>query len=369
MGVGGSGANDGGAGMLAALGVGTAQALAGGGARLADLADDGLHGLAAARERFRGVELVVAADVDLTLLGFHGASASAAADKGATPEGAQQLEGALGRLRPRSRQRSLPPARDLLTGAARRLDREPGAGAAGGLGYGLLLLGGHVRQRGRRGAAGRRFRRPARCRRPAWSPARRSSTGRRLRGTVVAGVAQAALAVAVPTVVLAGQALVGRRETMTLGLAGTYAVAERPDRVAACSRPTRRAPWRRARPGWRAPGPRAATARRTLDGAGNTSRRPWVGTVDRTTVASRGQLMTIDSKDSPMTEQVDTQAATAATEAPAHGVVADRRGRRQGQEPARAGGSRRPAPARRRAARRLLRSDLPALLRRAHPRR
>ncbi len=31
--------------------------------------------------------------------------------------------------------------------------------------------------------------------------------------------------------------------------------------------------------------------------------------------------MTIDSKDFPMTEQVDTQVATATTEAPAHGVV------------------------------------------------
>ena len=34
------------------------------------------------------------------------------------------------------------PGRDLLTGAARRLDRQPGAGAAGGLGHGLMLLGG-----------------------------------------------------------------------------------------------------------------------------------------------------------------------------------------------------------------------------------
>jgi iron-sulfur cluster assembly accessory protein len=33
------------------------------------------------------------------------------------------------------------------------------------------------------------------------------------------------------------------------------------------------------------------------------------------------QPMTIDSKDFPMTEQVDTQVATAATEAPAHGVL------------------------------------------------
>ena len=229
VGLGGSGVNDGGAGMLAALGVGTAQALAGGGARLADLADDGLQGLVAARERFRGVALVVAADVDLTLLGFHGASASAAPDMGATPEGAQQLEGALGRLTEVA-QRTLPPARDLLTGAARRLDREPGAGAAGGLGYGLLLLGGHVLSGvdavlqavgfdDRLGAADLLVTGEAVL---DWQS---------LRGTVVAGVAQAALAVAVPTVVLAGQAHVGRRETMALGISGTYAVAERPDRV------------------------------------------------------------------------------------------------------------------------------------------
>jgi glycerate 2-kinase len=229
VGLGGSGVNDGGAGMLAALGVGTPQALAGGGARLADLADDGLEGLVAAPERFRGVQLVVAADVDLTLLGFHGASASAAADMGATPEGAQQLEGALGRLTEVA-QRTLPPARDLLTGAARRLDREPGAGAAGGLGYGLLLLGGQVLSgvdavlqavgfADRLGAADLLVTGEAVL---DWQS---------LRGTVVAGVAQAALAVAVPTVVLAGQAHVGRRETMALGISGTYAVAERPDRV------------------------------------------------------------------------------------------------------------------------------------------
>jgi glycerate kinase len=53
---------------------------------------------------------------------------------------------------------------------------------------------------------------------------------RSLRGTVVAAVAQAALAVAVPSVVLAGQVLVGRRETMALGISGTYAVTDHPAR-------------------------------------------------------------------------------------------------------------------------------------------
>ena len=54
-----------------------------------------------------------------------------------------------------------------------------------------------------------------------------------LRGKVVAGVAEAALAKAKPTVVIAGQVLVGRRDTMSLGISGIYAVAEKPAQVAA----------------------------------------------------------------------------------------------------------------------------------------
>jgi len=47
-----------------------------------------------------------------------------------------------------------------------------------------------------------------------------------LHGSVVAGVAAATLETGRPTVLVAGECLVGRRETMTLGLAGTYAVAD-----------------------------------------------------------------------------------------------------------------------------------------------
>jgi glycerate kinase len=54
-----------------------------------------------------------------------------------------------------------------------------------------------------------------------------------LRGKVVAGVAEAALAAATPAVVIAGQTTVGRREAMGLGLSGTYAVAENPAQVEA----------------------------------------------------------------------------------------------------------------------------------------
>jgi glycerate kinase len=231
VGLGGSGTNDGGAGMLAALGAGDPDALAVGGAALSELADDALDGLTLVRERLHAIELVLATDVDSPLLGFHGASAVFAPQKGATPEMTQELESALGHFAEVVR-RVVPSGRDLLTGKEIRLDREPGAGAAGGLGYGLLLLGGH---------------------RVSGVQAVLEAVGfdalvkatdlvvtgegtfdwQSLRGKVVAGVAEAALARARPTVVIAGQALVGRRDSMALGISGTYAVAENPDQIEA----------------------------------------------------------------------------------------------------------------------------------------
>ena len=47
---------------------------------------------------------------------------------------------------------------------------------------------------------------------------------RTVHGGVVAETARLALEVASPTVVLAGQVLVGRREGMALGISGTYAM-------------------------------------------------------------------------------------------------------------------------------------------------
>lgn len=231
VGLGGSGTNDGGAGMLAALGAGDPDALGRGGAALGELADDALEGLRSVRERLRSVELVLATDVDSPLLGLQGASAVYAAQKGATPEMAQQLEAALGHFT-EVVGRGVPVSRDLLSGKEIRLEREPGAGAAGGLGYGLMLLGGH---------------------RVSGVQAVLDAVGfdalvqttdlvitgegtfdwQSLRGKVVSGVAEAALAWARPTVVIAGQTLLGRRDSMELGISGTYAVAENPGQVVA----------------------------------------------------------------------------------------------------------------------------------------
>lgn len=231
VGLGGSGTNDAGAGLLAALGAGDPAALAAGGAVLGDLDDDGLAGLAAVRERLREIDLVLATDVDSPLLGFHGATAVFAPQKGATPEMAQQLESALGRFTEVAG-RAVPPGRDLLTGKEMRLEREPGAGAAGGLGYGLLLLGG-------RRVSGVQAVLDAVGFESLVAATDLVVTGegtfdwQSLSGKVVAGVAQAALAAAKPVVVIAGQVRVGRRETMALGISGAYAVAEDPAQVAA----------------------------------------------------------------------------------------------------------------------------------------
>jgi glycerate 2-kinase len=231
LGLGGSGTNDAGAGLLAALGAGDPDALASGGAKLEDLDDDALPGLNEVRQRLRGIELVLATDVDSPLLGFHGASAVFGPQKGASPEMTQQLESALGRFTEVVSQ-VVPAGRDLLTGKEMRLDREPGAGAAGGLGYGLLLLGGHRVSGVRAVLEAVGFESKVKAT-DLVVTGEGSFDWQSLRGKVVAGVAQAALAQAKPAVVIAGQTMVGRRETMALGISGTYAVAENPDQVAA----------------------------------------------------------------------------------------------------------------------------------------
>lgn len=229
VGLGGSGTNDGGAGMLAALGAGTTPALSAGGGVLGELRDDDLAGLPDVRTRLAGVELLAATDVASPLLGLQGASAVFAAQKGATPEQAQALEAALGRFH-EVVTRTLGQPTDLLTGRPLRLDRAAGAGAAGGLGYGLLALGA-------RRVSGVDLVIETVGLRERIADAALVVTGegsfdwQSLQGKVVAGVSQTALEVATPSIVIAGQVLIGRREAMSLGLSGTYALASTPAEV------------------------------------------------------------------------------------------------------------------------------------------
>jgi len=128
LGIGGSATNDGGAGLLSALGVRfldkSGEALEAGGAALARLAAVDLAGLDA---RVRNVRLEVASDVDSVLCGPHGASTMFGAQKGASPQDILTLDAALAHFAD---------VTAVVTGRDRR--DVAGAGAAGGLGFGLV---------------------------------------------------------------------------------------------------------------------------------------------------------------------------------------------------------------------------------------
>jgi len=125
LGLGGSATNDGGMGLLQALGVRfldeRGEPLGDGGAALA-----GLHAidLAGLDPRLAGVEVEVAADVNNPLCGEQGASAVFGPQKGASPEQVRQLDAALARYAE---------VAALTLGQDHSLF--PGVGAAGGLGF------------------------------------------------------------------------------------------------------------------------------------------------------------------------------------------------------------------------------------------
>ena len=141
LGVGGSATTDGGAGMLTALGArllgDQGDALPGGGGALARLAAADLSGL---DERLAATHVVLASDVDNPLLGEHGAAAIYAPQKGASTDDVARLESGLAQLVSVLSQ-------SLGADAARAAD-EPGAGAAGGIGFAALAALGAQRQSG-----------------------------------------------------------------------------------------------------------------------------------------------------------------------------------------------------------------------------
>lgn len=136
IGVGGSATVDGGVGMAQALGArfldGTGRELPPGGGALADLARIDLSGL---DPRLAGCEITVACDVDNPMTGPRGAAALFGPQKGADPEMVRLLDAGLGRL-----------AEGIRRDIGRDVEHLPGAGAAGGLGGGLIaFLGARLR--------------------------------------------------------------------------------------------------------------------------------------------------------------------------------------------------------------------------------
>ena len=208
VGLGGSGTTDGGAGALAALG-----ATAEGGSLVAGpsgLGEVTAVDLGPAQAVLAGVDLVIASDVDNPLTGLFGTARTFGPQKG-IPED------------------RLPAVDALLEGFAAAVDRrtalEPGAGAAGGLGFALMALGARRRPGVELVAAAVGL--ADRARRAdlvltgegAFDFSSRS-------GKVPYGVAEVAAAAVRPCVALAGQVLIGTREMRALGIESAYAMVD-----------------------------------------------------------------------------------------------------------------------------------------------
>lgn len=220
VGLGGSATNDGGAGMAAALGVRFLDeagcALPPGGAALARLARIDISKL---NPKLPGATIIGATDVTNPLCGPRGASAVYGPQKGASPEVVAELDAALGNFARVVR-------RDLGLDVADR----PGAGAAGGLGAGLMAFAGAELRSGIDMV----------CEVLGFDAHLEGADlvitgeGRADRSTIYnkapVGVARRALARGVPTILLAGSLGPGHEELYQHGIAGIVCIADRPMR-------------------------------------------------------------------------------------------------------------------------------------------
>lgn len=225
LGVGGSACTDGGAGMLQALGLRLMDAsgaeVGPGGAALAQVAQVDVSGLDG---RVGATEFVLAGDVDNPLLGPEGAAAVFAPQKGARTADVALLEAALTRWA--AMLESQPGVRPAST--------EPGAGAAGGVGFAALAALGARREPGAEvvqrltGLAA------------AIDDADLVVTGegsldeQSLAGKAPIGVARAASAAGVPAVAVCGRTTLTPAQLQQVGFLRVYAVTDlAPDTVTA----------------------------------------------------------------------------------------------------------------------------------------
>ncbi len=202
VGLGGSGTTDGGAGLLAALGATADRPLAGGPAGLAEIGTVELPAF--------DVEIVAATDVDNPLTGLFGAAKTFGPQTGIAEDRLPVVDGWL---------------ESFAAATDRRAALEKGAGAAGGLGFALLLLGA-TREPGI-GLVAEAQRLAERARAADLVVTGEGAFDYSSRaGKVPYGVAETAAAALRPCVVLAGQVHVGSREMRALGIESAYSLVD-----------------------------------------------------------------------------------------------------------------------------------------------
>jgi glycerate kinase len=200
VGLGGSSCTDGGRGMVAEL--------------AADVRSTTTARLAAGRKLLADVELIAATDVEHPLLGPMGAAAVFGPQKGADPDTVRVLE-----------QRLSDWAVELNAAAGRNVSDQPGAGAAGGIGAGLLALG------GRRESGAAIIAEHTRLADDV-AAAQLVITGegrfddQSLHGKVVSALAAGARSRRIPVLVLAGQVTLDEATMLEAGIAAAFSITD-----------------------------------------------------------------------------------------------------------------------------------------------
>ncbi len=213
VGLGGSATNDGGAGLLAALGATADVPL--------DRGPEALVGitpidLSPARERLAGLRIDTASDVGIGLLGMFGATKAFGPQKGLDDDGIQRVDALLD---------DLVVAACGPTPSQRGIADRKGAGAAGGLGFALMLLGATV-------ISGIDLVADAAGIDELAAGVDLVVTGEGTYdfssrdGKVVYGVAQRAAGAARPCIVIAGNVTVGSREMRAMGVESAYSMVD-----------------------------------------------------------------------------------------------------------------------------------------------
>lgn len=226
VGLGDSATNDGGAGLLAALGATADAPLDRGPAALEQVT---AVDVTAAQERLDGVDVIAAADVETPLLGMFGTSKTFGAQKGFSEEDILRVD------------RILDGFVDAVCGTTpseRRLADQPAAGAAGGLGFALLALGASVTP-GLGVVAEATGLADAARRHDLVVTGEGAFDFSSRAGKVVYGVATIAAESARPCIVLAGRVDVGSREMRALGVESAYGITDRVTAEEAMQAPAR----------------------------------------------------------------------------------------------------------------------------------
>ncbi|GHE22148.1 glycerate kinase [Halomonas urumqiensis] len=216
--LGGSATNDGGAGMLSALGArlldASGQPLAPGGAALAELGELDISGL---DPRLTTLAVETAVDVDNPLLGERGATAVFGPQKGASSEDVQRLDTALARFADCAAEALGEDHRDL-----------PGAGAAGGMGFAArAFLGARLRPGIELIMAQAGFEALLEGA-DLVITGEGQLDGQSLAGKTPVGVSRTASAKGIPVIVLAGRLAPGWQAAFDEGVTAAFALADGP---------------------------------------------------------------------------------------------------------------------------------------------